>query len=92
MTRMGRAKAAHSAAALISLTRQPGTVISTYTSAGRMKISPTWRTVAEAPRASPAASTIHSRGRGCQSRQTRPATISASNAVSGMIDCSIWSW
>ena len=57
-----------------------------------MKISPTWRTVAEAPRASPAASTIQGRGRGCQSRQTRPATIRASNAVSGMIDCSIWSW
>lgn len=92
MARMSRAKAAHSAAALISLTRQPGTVISTYTSAGRMKISPTWRTVAEDPSASPAASTIHSRGRGCQSRQTRPATIRASNAVSGMIDCSIWSW
>ena len=89
---MGSAKAAHSAAALISLARQPGTVISTYTSAGRMKISPTCRTVAEAPRASPAASTIQGRGRGCQSRPTRPATIRASNAVSGMIDCSICSW
>ena len=57
-----------------------------------MSASPTWRTGADAPSASPPRMTRNSPGRGRQSSSTIPATSSASNSTSGMIVCSAFSW
>ena len=57
-----------------------------------MSASPTWRTGADAPSASPPRMTRNSPGLGRQSSSTIPATSSASNSTSGMIVCSAFSW
>ncbi len=60
--------------------------------AGRMKISPIWRAVAEAPNARPAVMVSQGVRVRRQSRAASPATISASNMTSGMMFCSICTW
>ena len=57
-----------------------------------MSASPTWRTGADVPNASPARMTKASAGRGRHNSSTIPVTTSASNSTSGMIVCSAFSW
>ena len=89
---IGMANATHSAAPRISLRRQPVTTISTNSSAGRMRIWPTWANGALRPSASPPATISRGPGRGRQSSRASPATMQASNHTSGMMVCSICSW
>ena len=89
---MGTAKLTVTSAPDPSRARQPRVASTQNSSAGTIRNSPTWRMVADAPRMKPATAMATGDGRGFQARMTRPATISASNATSGMIVCSIWSW
>jgi hypothetical protein len=69
-----------------------GTMSSAKIITGTMRTAPISRTAVAAPRTSAPAATSGRPGRLRQSSSTRPAVIMVSNAASGMMVCSSWSW